>query len=114
MKKIYLTLLSVIFFYCGQVFAQTTVTFNYTGAMQTWVVPPCVTQITVSLLGGGGGTGGETSNSSQDIGGFGGEVIGVLPVVTGTTLDIFVGGAGAIGTSAGGGIGGWNGGGDAS
>ncbi len=113
MKKFYLTVLAFLFLGFGALQAQNTVTFNYTGALQTWVVPSCVTQITVTLDAGGGGSGGETSNSSQDIGGLGGEVIGVLPVVPGTTLDINVGGQGAIGTNAGGGVGGWNGGGSA-
>ena len=88
MKKIYLLLVSFIFG-LGALSAQNSVTFNYTGSMQTWVVPPCVTQITVTLDAGSGGSGGETSNSSQDIGGLAGEVIGVLPVTTGTTLNIF-------------------------
>ncbi len=113
MKKKYSTLLALLLGSFGAAIAQNTITFNYTGAMQTWIVPPCVTQITVTVDAGAGGIGGETSNTTQDIGGLGGEVIGVLPVVSGTTLNIFVGGQGAPGTSGGGGLGGWNGGGDA-
>ncbi len=113
MKKIYLTILSFLIGCLGASYAQNTVTFNYTGALQTWVVPNCVTQITVTLDGGGGGSGAESSNSSNDIGGLGGMVIGVLTVAGGTTLDIYVGGQGANGSIAGGGLGGWNGGGDA-
>ena len=57
-------------------------------------------------------TGGETSNNSQDIGGDGGSVVGVLNVTPGNTLNIYVGGVGANGTpNGGGGAGGWNGGG---
>lgn len=112
MKNKYLPLVSFLLMSCGIGFAQTTVTFNYTGSAQTWVVPPCVTKVTVTVNGAAGGTGGETSNNSQDIGGDGGSVVGVLNVTTGTTLNIYVGGQGEDGTpSNGGGTGGWNGGG---
>jgi len=111
MRRIYLTL-SILLVICGISFAQTTLTFNYTGALQTWVVPPCVIQVTVTVDGGAGGTGGETSNNSQDIGGEGGSVVGVLNVTAGNTLNIYVGGQGVDGTpGGGGGVGGWNGGG---
>ena len=36
-------------------FAQEAVTFSYTGAVQTYTVPPCVSQIQVTLKGGAGG-----------------------------------------------------------
>ena len=75
----------------------TTVTFNYTGAVQTWTVPNCVTQITINLKGGKGGG----AN-----GGNGGQVTGLMTVTPGQVLQINVGGLG--GTPAGG----WNGGGN--
>ncbi len=87
-------------------------TWAYSGGVQTWTVPNCITQVTVTLAGAQGGTGGETSNTSQDQGGNSGSVSGVLPVVGGSTLNIYVGGKGANGTSGGGGgVGGYNGGG---
>ena len=86
-------------------------TFNYTGAVQTWTVPACITQITVTMAGAQGGTGGWATNTTQNAGGNGGSLSGVLPVASGTVLDMYVGGKGAAGTSAGGGVGGYNGGG---
>ena len=79
------------------VFSQT-VTFNYTGAVQNWTVPPCVTSIQVSARGAdGGGTSG----------GNGALVTGTLAVTPGQILQIRVGGSGACPTSGynGGGIG---------
>lgn len=81
-------------------------TFDYTGADQTFVVPPDVTAITVACYGaqgGGGGTGGI-------LGGFGlgGSIQCRLPVTPGETLHVFVGG-----TPSALGVGGFNGGGTA-
>lgn len=75
----------------------TTVTFNYTGAAQTWTVPPCVTSISVDVRGaeGGGPTGGNGARVTHPS----------LAVTPGQVLQINVGGAG--GQPAGG----WNGGG---
>ena len=78
-----------------------TLTFNYTGGVQTYTVPSCVTSITVDAKGAqGGGTGG-----------FGGRVQCTMPVTPGDVLNIYVGGQGGpeISNSAGG----FNGGGTA-
>ncbi len=74
------------------------VTFNYTGAMQTWTVPPCVTSINVIVAGakGGGNTGGN-----------GARISATLNVTPGQVLNIYAGGQGGCGNSSGG----WNGGG---
>ena len=85
-------------------------TWNYTGGAQTWLVPNCITQVTVTIAGAQGGTGGYTSNNTQNQGGNGGSVSGVLPVVGGTTLQLNVGGRGGAGSSGGFGVGGFNGG----
>ena len=84
MKKIFWTILFVIF--ANTIFAQsTTVNFNYTGSAQNWVVPPCVTTITVSVAGAeGGGTNG----------GNGALLTGNINVTAGQTLQIKVGGSG--------------------
>ena len=79
------------------------VTFNYTGAQQTWVVPAGVTSITVDVRGAGGVSIGGGNNS----GGSGGCVQTTISVTPGETLYIYVGGGqGAVP------IGGFNGGGN--
>ena len=90
------TLLLLALSYHNQSFAQT-VTFNFTGAQQSWVVPPCVTSINVTMAGAdGGGTSG----------GNGATITGTIAVTPGQTLYIYVGGSGACPGS------GWNGGGN--
>jgi gliding motility-associated-like protein len=82
----------------GGAWGQTTVNFNFTGAVQTWVVPPCVYSIQVTAAGAkGGGTNG----------GRGAVITGTLAVTPGQTLNIYVGGSGGLGNASGG----WNGGG---
>jgi hypothetical protein len=73
----------------------TRITFNYTGAMQTWVVPDGVTSIQVDAQGAGGGFAGS---------GNGARVQTTITVTPGTTLYLYVGGDGAFN-------GGWNSGG---
>lgn len=81
---------------------QTILTFNYTGAQQSWVVPSGVTSVAVELLGAqGGGT-----NAGK-----GGKVTALLTVTPGATLILVVGGqpTNANAVYGGGGIGGSNG-----
>jgi len=63
--------------------AQTTTTFNYTGSMQTFVVPPCVGSIQIEVSGarGQGGNGGN-----------GGYSKGLLSVIPGQVYNVYVGG----------------------
>jgi len=74
------------------------VTFNYTGSVQTWTVPPCVFTINVIVAGakGGGANGGSGARISAP-----------LNVTPGQILNIYVGGMGTQGNASGG----WNGGG---
>lgn len=74
----------------------TIVTFDYTGAAQTWTVPSGVTSIQVTLAGAQG---------DGPYGGLGGRVQATIDVTPGTTLNIYVGGHGS------GSSGGFNGGG---
>jgi hypothetical protein len=60
--------------------------FNYTGSQQTFTVPSGCETVTVVALGGKGGC-------SQ--GGDGGRATGVVPVTSGETLYVYVGGQGA-------------------
>ena len=62
------------------------VTFSYTGAVQTYTVPPCVFTLNVQVAGAKGGG----SN-----GGNGGTVTGSISVTPGQVLEIRVGGQGA-------------------
>jgi hypothetical protein len=91
--------------------AQMVSTFNYTGAMQTYVVPPGVTSIDVAVRGAEGGdavgtTVGWGGGPVNVDGGDGGEVTATLSVTPGETLYLFVGGEGSM--SAGGFNGGGN------
>jgi len=96
MRNIYLLLFSLCFFTIS--LSQQTITFNYTGAVQTWVVPPCVYNITATVAGAKGG--GPT-------GGAGATIIGNIAVTPGQTIYIYCGGMGTQGSNSGG----WNGGG---
>lgn len=73
------------------------VTYNYTGTVQTYVVPPCVFTINVQVAGAQGG---------GPSGGLGATVTGTLAVTPGQVLEIRVGGQ-PTGTA-----GGYNGGGN--
>ncbi len=72
--------------------------FTYTGSLQTFIVPPLVTSITVHLWGAGGG-------GSYNKGGAGAYLSGALTVIPGETLSILVGQGGRTipSASAGGG-----------
>jgi hypothetical protein len=100
LKHILLTLTIIYIILINFVLSQsTTLTFNYTGNIQTWIVPPCVTSINVTLKGGKGGgiNGGLGSCISHPN----------IPVTPGQILQINVGGMGNLGLNSGG----WNGGG---
>jgi hypothetical protein len=94
-----------------------TVTFEYTGAVQNWVVPAGVQDLAVELFGAQGGDSnysfsvpGSGSGASGMPGGHGGRTASFLAVTSGETLRIVVGGRGADGDD--GGAGGFNGGGN--
>lgn len=60
--------------------------FNYTGSIQTWTVPPGITQIYIQAVGAQGGS------SGPNIGGKGGKITCYLNVTPGDVLYITVGG----------------------
>lgn len=66
-------------------------TFNYTGSVQTYVVPAGITSITIECYGAQGGHGGP---STTGLGGLGGYAVGELTVTPGQTLNVYVGGQG--------------------
>src|SRR5579871_354507 len=78
-------------------------TFGYTGKEQTFKVPAGVKMITVDARGAGGGG----APASGHHGGWGGRVTAELPVTSGESLAVFVGGSpdGAAGGYNGGGKG---------
>jgi len=71
-----------------------TQTFNYTGAVQTFVVPNNITSIDIETWGAQGGS------PQASVGGKGGYAKGTLTVTPGETLNIYVGGKGLAGTTA--------------
>ena len=83
-----------------------TITFNYTGELQTWTPPVGTERIKIECYGAVGG------NDGGGIGGYGGYSYGEYVFKTQiSTLYIYVGRAGVSGASGSGG--GWNGGGNA-
>jgi hypothetical protein len=85
--------------------------FTFGGMTETWVVPPCVTEIQIEAYGAQGGD----SNVGPSAGGLGGQAGGILAVTPGETLHINVGekgldssggNAGVAGSFNGGGAGG--------
>lgn len=103
-EKLHFISTGLLFFlstFLGVAYAQTT--FNYTGAMETWVVPGGVTSIQIECYGAEGGS----SVVGFGNGGLGGYVTGDFTVTPGETLYIFVGGQGAQSVT-----GGFNGGGN--
>ena len=103
----YLVILTSITRLKAQTFVQT---FSYTGGTQTFVVPSCVSSLSLDVMGASGGT----SNPVFCDGGSGGRVTGVLPVTAGQTLNIYVGGVGTNGSTSTSALGGFNGGGNGS
>lgn len=79
--------------------SQTPIVFSYTGEVETYVVPSCVSQLQITLKGAKGG---------GSAGGLGSTVTGILDVVEGEVIEIRVGGQGGCPTAGfnGGGIGG--------
>ena len=92
----YFLLLTFTLFLNASIANAVTVSFSYTGSQQTWTVPSGVTSITVDGYGAMGGHGASDLNSR---GGLGGRVQTTISVTPGTTLNIYVGGAGGNTTS---------------
>ncbi|MCM1497222.1 MAG: glycine rich domain-containing protein [Clostridium sp.] len=67
------------------------VRFDYTGAVQTWVVPKGIKKIAVDCVGAMG-----SQTTSRSTPGFGGRVQCTINVISGSVLYIYVGQAGAI------------------
>ncbi|MBL8923679.1 MAG: hypothetical protein JNJ54_32795 [Myxococcaceae bacterium] len=89
------------------------VTLNYTGGAQSFIVPACVTAITVDARGAAGGNGWnvDSGGSAKGTGGRGGRVQATFTVTPGEVLSVYVGGVGQNATTVPG-SGGFNGGGN--
>ena len=88
------------------------VTFNYSGSVQSWIVPNGVCWIKIKAWGsgGGGGSGTDAGAGRGGHGGGGGYVEKILKVSSGDVIQIYVGGGGIggpCGAGAIGGNGGW-------
>ncbi len=79
-------------------------TFTYNGALQTFVVPPCVDSITIECWGAQGGA--VTQYAPMPQGGLGARMRGTFAVTSGQTLNVIVGGRGNPDPSSSGGGGG--------
>lgn len=67
------------------------ITFVYTGRLQSFTVPSGVYSITVSAVGAGGGP---IDGPSAKLGGYGASITGNFTVTPEETLAVLVGGAG--------------------
>ncbi len=87
--------------------AQVVTTFDYTGSMETYTVPPGVTEIQIEAYGASGQLI-TVDDYGESSGGLGGYAIGLLSVTPGEVLNIYVGGEGTDGVAGynGGGTGG--------
>jgi hypothetical protein len=85
--------------------AHGTITYNYsTTAYQTWVVPGCITSITLQVYGASGANAADDA-PSHHTGGLGGYSTGALAVTGGQTVYLYCGKSGSTTGAAG-----WNGG----
>ena len=87
MKRIYfskLLIAAALLFGCNVgLFAQTTTTFTYTGAVQTYLVTS--TSLSIDMYGASGG-----NSSTGQRGGYGGRVQCLLSSTPGTIMYIYV------------------------
>jgi hypothetical protein len=72
-------------------YSQEETVFEYTGAVQTYVVPPGVSSIQVEAWGAEGGGSQNCSSTIEADGGLGGYAVGQLSVTVGETIYIYVG-----------------------
>ncbi len=87
---------------CSQNASTVTCIYFFTGAAQSFVVPGGVGLIAVSVSGAQGGAGSGRTFSPSAAGGEGARVQATVPVTSGQTLAVLVGGAGVRGFGAGG------------
>lgn len=74
-------------------------TFNYTGQIATWTVPPCAANATITAYGASGGDRAQNYSGGFHAGGNGARITGDFVLTPGQTLSILVGGEGSTGFS---------------
>ncbi len=79
--------------------------FEYTGSLESFVVPQCVNELIITAYGAqGGNTVWESSDFDDGLGGKGAQIVGRFPLSEGTSLSIMVGEMGqTVRSNAGGG-----------
>lgn len=81
---------SIFFVACGGAAHAATITFAYTGSIQTYLIP----KTGLYLLSASGAQGGDQEGNFFHRGGLGGVISGDVQLTAGQTLDIVVGGQG--------------------
>ena len=82
------------------------ITYNYTGGLQTFTVPACATSLTVDAYGAEGGTSTGQGGGLNITGGLGARARGTFSVTPGEEITVLVGGRGANSNCGSGGGGG--------
>ena len=80
--------------------------FQFTGALQYFIVPPGVTSIIIEARGAEGGSSTGENGNNYFAGGLGAQIVGTFSVGEGDLLEILVGEKGGDGNCGGGGGGG--------
>lgn len=96
MKKLYILFLFCLTFCFHLSFKAQVVThtLDYTGYAQTFTIPICVNQLTITCYGAQGGAGYASPNGANGgLGGFGARVSAIYYAMPGTTLEVNVGGS---------------------
>lgn len=70
---------------------QTTLTFSYTNTVETFTIPSNVTEVTITVTGAEGGTGGSDYGTRPDKKGYKGVVTGTISVTPGNVISVAVG-----------------------
>ena len=78
----YAVFVFICLFFMTAMRAQVTQTFLYTGTTQSFVVPPCVSTISVDVRGAQGGNSSDKLPSNST-GGLGGRAQAIIPVTPG-------------------------------
>jgi gliding motility-associated-like protein len=96
--RLLFTFLASVFLFISKGFSQNTDVFTYTGGVQTWTVPNCVTSIDVVVAGAQGG--GSQIQTGTALGGQGAVITETISVNPGDVIWFTVGGEGGCGDNS--------------